>query len=105
MKRYKQEMEDIKIWFYDKYNGIKFTFYMYDEPLTMDLVIFECRFQGGNITSVFISGVKTFEFDYASAKIIYENDIEQVKKYIDDAMDWIISMHPQYEEKIRKVKK
>ena len=104
MKRYVQEMEAIKKWFYEKYDGIKFTFYMYDEPLTMDFILFECRFQGGNVTSLFISGTKEYEFDYASSKIIYEDDLEQVKKYIDDSMNWIIGRHKQYEEKIRKVK-
>ena len=95
MKQFLKEQKAIEKWFYKNYNGIKFSIMMFEESVEYPSPIFECRFQLGNVTDVWKSGVKQYEFDYATTKHIYEGDIQQVKNVIVDAVNWIIREHPE----------
>lgn len=105
MKCFLKESKAIEKWFYKNYNGIKFNIIMLEESVEYPCPIFECRFQFGNVTAVLKSGVKQYEFDYSTIKHIYEGNIQKVENVIIDAVNWIITKHPEYAEKILKVKK
>ena len=105
MKGFSKESKAIEKWFYKNYDGIKFSIMMFEESVEYPCPIFECRFQLGNVIAVWKSGVKQYEFDYSTIKHIYEGDIKKVKDVIVDAVNWIITKHPEYTEKIMKVKK